>query len=39
MVGNRTSGSIREVIAEPDEFLENITENVATSDPVETVIN
>ena len=39
MVGNRTSGSIREAIAEPDLFLGNITKNVATSDPIETVIN
>ena len=39
MVGNGTSGSIREAIAEPDEFLGNITENLATSGPVETVIN
>jgi hypothetical protein len=39
MVGYGTSGSIREAMAEPDEFLGNITENVATSGPVETVIN
>ena len=39
IVGNGTSGSIREAIAEPDLFLRNITKNVATSDPIETVIN
>lgn len=39
MDGNGTSGSIREAIAEPEQFLGNITENVACSDPVETVIN
>jgi hypothetical protein len=39
MVGNGTSGSIREAKTERDEFLGNITENVATSGPVETVIN
>ncbi len=38
MVGNGTSGSTREAIAEPDLFLGNITQNVATSDPIETVI-
>jgi hypothetical protein len=30
--------TISEAIAEPDQFLGNITENVATSGPVETVI-
>ena len=39
MVGNGTSGSIREAIAEPDQFLGIITENVTTLGPVETVNN
>jgi hypothetical protein len=39
MVGNRTSGSKREAIAEPDQFLGNITENVTASGSVETVNN
>jgi hypothetical protein len=33
MVGNGTSGSIIEAIAEPDLFLGNITENVRSSGP------
>ena len=36
MVGNETPGSIREAIAEPEQFLENITEKVTASNPVET---
>jgi predicted PurR-regulated permease PerM len=39
MIGNKISGSIGEAIAEPDEFLGNITENLATPGPVETFIN
>jgi hypothetical protein len=39
MVGNGISGSIREAIAEPDQFLGNITENVITLGPIETVNN
>ena len=37
MVGNETSGSIREAIAESEQFLENITEKVTSSNPVETI--
>ena len=39
MVGNETSGSIREAIAEPEQFLENITEKVTASDTVKTIVN
>lgn len=39
MVGNETSGTVREAIAEPGEFLGNITEKITTSEPVETIVN
>ena len=38
MVGNETSGSVREAIAEPEQFLENIAEKVTASNPIETIV-